>query len=300
MNQFDLASVSIASLWDEPTGSWQYILIDRATDRAAIIDPVLDFDPMAGVTGTRNADKILAFIGERSLSIDWILDTHPHADHFSAALYLAEKLGAPRAIGAKVVEVQSLWSDIYCLPELQADSSQWDRLFHDGDSFTIGETDVSVMFSPGHTLASVSYVTKEAAFVHDTLMMPDAGSSRADFPGGSSSELYDTIQRILALPEETALFVGHDYGKDGREVQCCASVAEHRLHNIHVGGQRSKVDFVALRNARDATLPLPKLMLAALQVNIRGGRVPEPEPCGRSFPKIPLNYFQPPEQDAQR
>lgn len=300
MKQFDIASVSIASFWDEPTGSWQYILIDRATDRAAIIDPVLDFDPMAGATGTRNADKILAFIKDRSLSIDWILDTHPHADHFSAAPYLAEKLDAPRAIGAKVVEVQRLWSEIYCLPEFQADGSQWERLFDDGDSFTIGETEVGVMFSPGHTLASVSYVTKEAAFVHDTLMMPDAGSSRADFPGGSSSELYDTIQRILALPEDTALFVGHDYGKDGREVQCCASVHEHRLHNIHVGGQRSKADFVALRDARDATLPLPKLMLAALQVNIRGGRVPEAEPCGRSFLKIPLNYFQPPEQDAHR
>ncbi len=300
MNQFDFASVSIASLWDEPTGSWQYILIDRATDRAAIIDPVLDFDPMAGATGTHNADKILDFVIGRALLVDWVLDTHPHADHFSAAPYLAEKLGAPRAIGAKVVEVQSLWSDIYCLQGFQADGSQWDRLFDDGDVFKIGETEVRVMFSPGHTLASITYVTDEAAFVHDTLMMPDAGSSRADFPGGSSSELYDTIQRILALPEQTALFVGHDYGKDDREVQCCASVAEHRVHNIHVGAGRSKADFVALRDARDATLPLPKLMLAALQVNMRGGRVPEPEACGRSFLKIPINYFQSPEQDAHR
>lgn len=298
MKLFDFDKISVAARWHEPTGSWQYVLIDRATSQAAIIDPVLDFDPMAGATATRSADAILAFARERDLSVAWILDTHPHADHFSAAPYLAERLGAPRAIGAKVVEVQKLWSDIYCLPDLPTDGGQWDRLFDEGDSFAVGETEIGVQFSPGHTLASITFVTDEAAFVHDTLMMPDAGTSRADFPGGSSSELYDSIQRILALPTDTALFVGHDYEKEGRDVQCCASVAEQKAHNIHVGGERSKSDFIQLRDKRDATLPLPKLMLAALQVNIRGGRLPEPEPCGRSFLKIPLNYFQPPQGEA--
>lgn len=295
MKIFDFPTTTVAALWDEPTGSWQYVLIDRATNRAAIIDPVLDFDGMAAATATRNADAILAFVKERALTVDWILDTHPHADHFSAAPYLAEQHGAPRAIGEKVVEVQKLWSDIYCLNDVAVDGSQWDRLFADGDSFTIGETEIRVLLSPGHTLASITYVTDEVAFVHDTLMMPDMGTSRADFPGGDAGALYASIQRILALRGETALFVGHDYDKEGREVQCCASVADHKSRNVHVGGGRSEADFVELREARDATLPLPKLMLAALQVNIRGGRLPDPEPCGHAFLKIPLNRFHPPE-----
>lgn len=298
MDLFNFDTISVAALWDEPTGSWQYMLIDRASNHAAIIGPVLDFDPIAGATATRNADVILAFVAERGLSVDWILDTHPHADHFSAAPYLADKLGAPRAIGAKVVEVQKLWSDIYCRADFPADGSRWDRLFEDDDWFTIGKTEIRVQFSPGHTLASITYVTDEAAFVHDTLMMPDMGTSRADFPGGSSAALYESIQRILALPEETPLFVGHDYQKDDRDVQCCATVAKHKAHNTHVRNKRSKAEFIKLRDARDATLPLPKLMLAALQVNIRGGRLPEPESCGRSFLKIPLNYFQPPVSGA--
>lgn len=298
MKTYEFSKIIVGALWDEPTGSWQYILIDKATNHAAIVDPVLDFDPMAGATETANADAILSFVEERELSVDWILDTHPHADHLSSAPYLAERLGAPRAIGAKVVEVQKLWCDIYCLGDFPTDGSQWDRLFDDGDSFSVGETEVRVLFSPGHTLASITYHTDEAAFVHDTLMMPDAGTSRADFPGGSASALYDSIQRILALPDETALFVGHDYEKEGREVQCRASVGAHKADNTHVGNGRGKADFIALREKRDATLPLPKLMLAALQVNIRGGRLPDPEPCGRSFLKIPLNYFQPPEGNS--
>ena len=299
MRRFELDGISVAALWDEPTGSWQYILIDRATKHAAIIDPVLDFDPMSGATATRNADALLAFVKEQELTVDWILDTHPHADHFSSAPYLADALGVPRAIGAKVVEVQKLWRDIYCLPDFPIDGSQWDRLFGDGDSFMIGETEMRVLFSPGHTLASITYATDGAAFVHDTLMMPDMGTSRADFPGGSSPSLYRSIERLLALPDDTALFVGHDYEKDDRDVQCCATVAEHKAKNVHVGGDRSEADFVKLRDTRDATLPLPKLMLAALQVNIRGGRLPDPEPCGRAFLKIPLNHFKPPENEAK-
>ena len=299
MRRFELDGISVAALWDEPTGSWQYILIDRATKHAAIIDPVLDFDPMSGATATRNADALLAFVKEQELTVDWILDTHPHADHFSSAPYLADALGVPRAIGAKVVEVQKLWREIYCLQDFPTDGSQWDRLFQVGDSFMIGETEMRVLFSPGHTLASITYATDGAAFVHDTLMMPDMGTSRADFPGGSSAALYQSIERILALPDDTALLIGHDYEKDDRDVECCATVAEHRAKNVHVGDNRSEADFVKLRDTRDATLPLPKLMLAALQVNIRGGRLPDPEPCGRAFLKIPLNHFQPPESGAK-
>lgn len=295
MDVVEFERISVATLWDEPTGSWQYVLVDKATDRAAVIDPVLDFDANAGATSTANADRILDFVRKRGLTVDWVLDTHPHADHFSAAPYLAGKLGAPMAIGAKVVDVQALWKDIYCLDDLPVDGSQWDRLFDDGERFAVGDTEVRVLFSPGHTPASISYVTDEAAFVHDTLMMPDAGTSRADFPGGDAQQLYATLQKLLALPDRTALFVGHDYAREGRKVQCHATAAEQRAHNCHVGGGRSEEDFVALRNKRDATLPLPKLMLAALQVNIRGGRLPETEACGRSFLKIPLDYFRAPE-----
>ena len=291
VQMFEFTKITVGALWDEPTGSWQYVLTDRASKKAAIIDPVLDFDANAGATSTGNADRLLEHVEQQGIAVEWILDTHPHADHFSAAPYLAEKLGARRAIGEKVVEVQKLWAEIYCLDGFATDGSQWDQLFSDGDRFRLGESEIRVLFTPGHTLASITYVTDEAAFVHDTLMMPDSGSSRADFPGGSSKELYASIQRILALPEESALLVGHDYAPKGRDAQCCATVAEHLESNIHVGGNRSEADFIALRDKRDATLPLPKLMLAALQVNIRGGRMPDPEDCGRSFLKIPLNQF---------
>lgn len=291
---FAFDRIDVAALWDEPTGSWQYILIDKATKKAAVIDPVWDFDPAAGATATNNADALLDFIDEHDLAVEWILDTHPHADHFSAAPYLASRLDAPRAIGAKVIEVQKLWKDIYCLEGFATDGSQWDRLLEDGDELSIGKTTIRALFTPGHTLASVAFVTDEAAFVHDTLMMPDSGTSRADFPGGSASTLYASIQKLFDLPMATALFVGHDYAPDGRAAECCATVAKQKKANIHVGDSRSGADFVTMREQRDATLPLPKLMLAALQVNIRGGQLPEKEACGRSFLKIPLDYFSPP------
>lgn len=197
-----------------------------------------------------------------------------------------------RAIGEHVTKVQKLWQGIYNLPdEFPTDGSQWDHLFADGDSFMVGNVPVRVMFSPGHTLASVTYVAGDAAFVHDTLMMPDSGSSRADFPGGSSAALYDSISAILALPDDTRIFVGHDYAP-GRAAECQASVAQHRAANIHWKDHPTKAEYRAVRDARDATLPLPKLMLAALQVNIRGGRLPEPEDNGRSYLKLPLNAFE--------
>lgn len=282
----------VKGFWDEPTGSWQYIFHDPETMKGAIIDPVLDFDPLAGATSTQNAQKLLDYIRETGIDLVWILDTHPHADHFSASPWLKSQTGAPTGIGEKVTGVQTLWQDIYNLPQdFSTDGSQWDRLFADGDTFMVGNVPVTVMFSPGHTLASITYVAGDAAFVHDTLMMPDSGSSRADFPGGSSSALYDSISAILALPQDTRLFIGHDYAPD-REAACEATVAQHRASNIHWKDNPSKAEYCALRDGRDATLALPKLMLAALQINIRGGRLPPPEENGRSYLKVPLNYFE--------
>ncbi|MBR9842736.1 MAG: MBL fold metallo-hydrolase [Rhodobacteraceae bacterium] len=282
----------VKPFWDQATGSWQYVFHDPATMKGAIVDPVLDFDPLAGATGTANAERLLDYVKHAGIEVVWILDTHPHADHFSAAPWLKEQLGAPTAIGEHVKGVQTLWQEIYNLPnDFATDGTQWDRLFKDGESFMVGEIPVKVMFSPGHTLASITYVAGDAAFVHDTLMMPDSGSSRADFPGGSSKALYESIQAILSLPDETRVFVGHDYAPKGREAACEATVAAHKAANIHFRGAPSEAQYREVRDARDATLPLPKLMLAALQVNIRGGRLPEAEENGRSYLKLPLNYF---------
>lgn len=282
----------VKGFWDQATGSWQYVFHDPDTMKGAIVDPVLDFDPLAGATSTKNAERLLAYVREIGIDLVWILDTHPHADHFSAAPWLKAQTGASTAIGKKVTGVQALWQDIYNLPkDFPTDGSQWDRLFAHGDRFMVGNVPVAVMFSPGHTLASITYVAGDAAFVHDTLMMPDSGSSRADFPGGSSAALYDSISAILAMPEPTRVFVGHDYAPD-RAAECEASVAQHRAANIHWKGDPTKAEYRALRDARDATLPLPKLMLAALQINIRGGRFPDAEDDGRSYLKLPLNYFE--------
>ena len=284
----------VTSFWDNPTGSWQYVFHDPNTMKGAIVDPVLDFDPLSGATRTHNAQRILNYVQETGIEVEWVLDTHPHADHFSAAPWLAARLpGARTGIGERVVGVQKLWKGIYHLGDLPEDGSQWGRLFADGDVFMVGEVPVRVLFSPGHTLASVTYVAGDAAFVHDTLMMPDSGSSRADFPGGSSHDLYQTIQRLLSLPEETRIFVGHDYAPNGRAPLCEATVAEHRAANVHFASDPTEEAFRKVRDARDATLPLPRLMLAALQVNIRGGRVPGAEANGRSYLKIPLDQFDP-------
>jgi len=289
-----MTNPTVKAFWDEPTGSWQYVFHDPATMKGAIVDPVLDFDPRSGSTTTENAERILNYVKEAGIEVVWILDTHPHADHFSAADWLSENLDVPTAIGAQVTGVQKLWKGIYNLPDdYDVDGRQWDRLFEDGDVFQIGEVPVKVMHSPGHTLASITYVAGNAAFVHDTLMMPDSGSSRADFPGGSSKALYQSIQAILALPDSTRVFVGHDYAPDGRDAACEATVAEHKRSNIHFKNNPSEEEFRDVRDARDQTLSLPKLMLAALQINIRGGRLPKAEDNGRSYLKIPLNYFSP-------
>lgn len=278
----------VQGFFDKRTFSVQYVVSDPATHKCAIIDPVLDYDEKSGSTATTNADRLLAYIEEQGLELEWILDTHPHADHFSSAHYLKERTGAPTAIGSHVTAVQQLWKGIYNWPEFPADGSQWDRLFAGGDSFTIGELEARVLFSPGHTLASITYMIGDAAFIHDTLFMPDSGSARADFPGGSANCLWNSIQQILSLPGDTRLFVGHDYQPGGREPLWETTVDEQKRSNAHVNG-KDEAAFVALRTARDKTLPMPKLILHALQVNIRGGRLPEPEEDGQRYLKIPLN-----------
>jgi len=280
----------VVGFYDERTSSVQYLVTDLATKRCAIIDPVLDFDEKSGTTATRSADAILAEVDRHGLSVEWILDTHPHADHFSAAGYLHDVTGAPTAIGEHVVEVQRLWSKLYNLPGLPTDGRQWDHLFKDGEAFAIGSIPGSILFSPGHTLASITYVVGDAAFIHDTLFMPDSGSARADFPGGDARRLWRSVQRILALPGSTRLFTGHDYKPGGREARWESTVAEQEAENAHLSDQ-DEDSFVKLRTERDATLPMPKLILSALQVNIAGGRLPQPENDGRRYLKIPLDAF---------
>lgn len=281
----------VKGFYDARTGSIQYVVSDPATRACAIIDPVLDFDEKSGATATLNADAILDYVHAENLAVEWILDTHPHADHFTAASYLKEKTGASTAIGSRVVDVQKLWKDIYNQPDMAADGSQWDRIFADGDTFKIGNLEGRVIFSPGHTLASVTYVIGDAAFIHDTIFMPDSGTARTDFPGGSAKALWNSIQNILALPNETRLFTGHDYQPGGRNPKWESTVDEQKRSNAHLAGM-TEDRFVALREARDRTLPMPKLILHALQVNVQGGRLPEPEDNGRRYLKFPLDALQ--------
>ncbi len=285
------AKPQVVGFYHEPTFSVAYLAIDPATGKAAIIDPVLDYEEKAGRVSTEFADMLLSEVDRRGLDVVWILDTHPHADHFSAAAYLKDRLGAPTAIGDHVVGVQKLWKDLYNLPDFPADGSQWDRLFADGDTFGIGELEGRVMFSPGHTLASITYVIGDAAFVHDTLFQPDFGTARADFPGGDAGALYRSIKAILSLPDDTRLFTGHDYKPGGRPVAFESTVAEQKRENVHLKDDPDEATFVNRRQERDATLPMPKLILHALQVNIRGGRLPEPEDNGRVYLKIPIGVL---------
>lgn len=278
----------VIGFYHEPSGSIVYLVIDPATNHAAIIDPVLDYDEKSGRVSTASADSVLAKIKERGLAIDWILDTHAHADHFSAASYLKEKLGAPIAIGAKILDVQNIWKKIYNIPAFPADGSQWDKLFADGETFKVGSLEGRVMLSPGHTPCSITYVFGDAAFTHDTIFQPDYGTARCDFPGGSARELYHSIQAILALGDDTRLFTGHDYRPNGRPAAWESTVGEQKRSNPHLKGNPGVEEFVRTREARDKVLPMPKLILHALQVNIRGGRLPEPEADGRNYLKIPI------------
>lgn len=286
------ASPDVWGIYDPDTGSVQYICACPRTRAAALIDVVLDFDPKSFATDTHSMDRVLGLVEENGLNVAWILDTHPHADHLMASARLKERLGAPAAIGAKVREIATLWEGIYNTPGAFDPDRDFDRLFEDGESFALGDLEMRVMLSPGHTLGSITYVCGDAAFVHDTLMMPDAGTSRADFPGGSAEMLWDSIQALLALPEDTRLCIGHDYGAPGRDAPAWeATVAQHKAENKHVKDGAEKSEYVQTREARDATLSLPARMLAALQVNLRGGRLPAAEDDGHSYLKLPLDRF---------
>jgi len=267
---------------------------DPDTGKAALIDIVQDFRPAEAAASHDSAREIVDFVNAEGLEVEWILDTHPHADHLMASAWLRQELEAPNAIGAKVRDISEIWEELYNLSGAFDPDRDFDRLFEDGEIFKLGNLDVRVMLSPGHTLGSVTYVVgQDAAFVHDTFMHVDVGTSRADFPGGSSSQLYDSLQAILALPEDTRLFVGHDYPPvgDRKEPAWEATVARHKRDNPHVGGGATREAFMTLRDDRDATLGLPDRILYALQVNLRGGRLPEPEDDGQSYFKIPANRF---------
>lgn len=285
-------SPRVVGFYEPDTGSCQYICVDEATGTAVLVDIVQQFDPRSAATRTDCAQWALDYIAREKLTLALILDTHPHADHFSAGAWLSDRTGAPTGIGEKVKDIARLWADFYNLPDAFDPERDFDRLFRDGDTFKVGSLEGRVVFSPGHTLGSVTYIVGDAIFAHDTFMHPDAGTSRCDFPGGSAGMLYDSMMRILTEPDEARIFVGHDYGTDARKEPAWEStVAEQRAHNKHIGGGVSKAEYVRMREGRDATLPLPHRMLHALQVNLRGGRLPEPESDGHSYFKIPANRF---------
>jgi glyoxylase-like metal-dependent hydrolase (beta-lactamase superfamily II) len=279
----------IRAFFDEATNTISYLVADPATRRAAVIDPVLDYDPKSGAVDVHSVEAILKAAADDRLIIDWTLETHAHADHLSGSSWIKAKTGARIAIGEHIKDVQRIFRAVFNAIDLRSDGSDFDRLFVDGEHFKIGDLDVQVLYTPGHTPACVSYKIGDAVFVGDTLFMPDYGTARADFPGGDAHRLYQSIQRLLALPPETRLFMCHDYKPPGRDHYAWQStVAEQRRANIHVGGGASEVAFVAMRDARDATLAAPTLLLPSIQVNIRAGRFPAAEQNGVRYLKIPV------------
>jgi glyoxylase-like metal-dependent hydrolase (beta-lactamase superfamily II) len=279
----------VSAFFHAATGTYAYVVADPATGRAAVIDPVLDFDLRTGATGTLFADALIAHAHEKKLAVDYILETHAHADHLSSGTYLAQALGARLGIGARIVEVQRAFNALYGLADAQAaDGSDFDLLLVDGATLALGELAIDVLATPGHTADGVSYRIGDAVFVGDTLFAPDVGTARCDFPGGDAATLFRSIQRILALPTSTLIFLCHDYPPPGRAPAAETTIGAERQKNIHLVG-RDEGEFALLRRTRDNTLAQPQLMWAALQVNIRGGRLPPPESNGRSYLKLPLN-----------
>ena len=280
----------VKGFFHEVSRTIAYVVADEEKGRAAVIDPVLDYDRGSGRTSTVAADALVAFVTERRFTVDWILETHAHADHVTAAQYLKDKWHAPVAIGRDVVKVQSTFKAVYNLgPEFRADGSEFDRLLVEGESLPLGRLRLEPMATPGHTPACMTYLVGDAAFVGDTLFMPDYGSARTDFPGGDAATLYDSVQRILALPLKTRLFLCHDYAPNGRAYAWESTVADERAHNIHLKTGTPREAFVKLRRERDAALEFPDLLVVALQLNIRAGRLPPAETNGVSYLKIPIN-----------
>ena len=284
-------SPEVTAFFDEPTNTVSYVVRDPNSNKVAIVDSVLDLDYAAGRTSTASADEVIDFVKEKGFEVEWILETHVHADHLSAAPYIQEKLGGKIGIGENITVVQDTFGKVFNEgTRFQRDGSQFDRLFKDGDSVHIGQMRVDVMHTPGHTPACLTYVIGDAAFVGDTIFQPDFGTARCDFPGGSAEVMWDSIQKILALPDETRIFTCHDYKAEGRDFYAWEStVGEQKTKNLHVGAGKSKEDFVTMRTTRDASLAMPKLILPSLQVNMRAGQFPEPEDDGNSYLKVPLN-----------
>lgn len=282
---------TVKTFFDPATYTYSYVVRDPASSACVIIDSVLDYDPASGRTKTDSAEQIIAFVREQKLNVEWLLETHVHADHLSAAPYLKQQLGGQLAIGAQITKVQKVFGEIFnAEPQFATDGSQFDRLLNEGDTLTFGEMSLQVMHTPGHTPACLSYVIGDAVFVGDTLFMHDYGTARCDFPGGDARTLFASIQRLFELPDTTRIFMCHDYKAPGRDEYCNeSSIGMERQHNIHVRTGISEEEFVAMRTKRDATLSMPTLILPSVQVNMRAGELPPAEDNGVRYLKIPLN-----------
>ncbi|WP_263770781.1 MBL fold metallo-hydrolase [Propionivibrio soli] len=289
------SALQIEEFFDSATSTFSYIVLDRQTKKAAIVDSVLDYDPKAGRTSTKSADRLIARVRELGASVEWLLETHVHADHLSAAPHLKAELGGKIAVGSHITAVQKFFGKLFNAgADFATDGRPFDHLFEDGETFTIGSLQARALHTPGHTPACMTYVVSEAsgetaAFVGDTLFMPDYGTARCDFPGGDARTMYRSIKRLLDLPPDTRLYMCHDYSPGGREPRFVTTVAEQRAANVHVHDGVSEDDFVAMRQKRDATLDMPVLILPSVQVNMRAGHLPEPEANGTRYLKIPLN-----------
>ena len=279
----------VQAFFDEATNTISYIVKDPSSNACAIVDSVMDIDYAAGRITYDHADELIRTIREQDLTLEWIIETHVHADHLSAAPYIQDKLGGKIGVGSKIMVVQETFGKIFNEgTEFQRDGSQFDTLFEDGDTYKVGNMDCFAIYTPGHTPACMVHVTGDAAFVGDTLFMPDGGSARADFPGGDAGTLYDSIQKVLSLPDDMRLFMCHDYGPNGRDIQWETTVGEEKAHNIHVGGGKTRDDFIKFRTERDAQLAMPRLIIPSLQVNMRAGDVPT-DKDGRPMLKVPVN-----------
>lgn len=288
-------TIDVHPHFDETTNTVSYVVADTATRRAAIIDPVLDFDPKAAQLATETADALLGIVERERLTVDWILETHAHADHLSAAHYLRRKTGAAVVIGEHITDVQKIFLPLFEIGDIAADGAVFDRLVADGDTLPLGDSEIGVLHVPGHTPADVAYLIGDSAFVGDTLFMPDYGTARADFPGGDAATLYRSIQKIFALPDETRIFVCHDYLPEGRDQYAWeTTVAAEKAANVHVHEGVSEAAYVAMREKRDSGLSAPTLILPSLQVNVRAGALPEASDEGHVFLRLPVNVFPKP------
>ncbi len=285
-------AMTVRHFFDAATSTLSYVVSDSATRRCAIIDPVLDLDYASGTLSTQSADALIAYVQAEDLEVDYILETHIHADHLSSAPYIKAKLGGDIAIGGQITTIQNTFGSIFNEDEsFRRDGSQFDRILSDGDTFTVGDLQAEAYHVPGHTPACMAYRIEDAVFVGDTLFMPDAGTARCDFPGGDAKALFASCQRLLSLPAETKVYVCHDYQPGGRDMAFVATVEEHKVGNIHVGQGVSESEFVAMRESRDSTLAMPTLILPSLQVNMRAGHLPPVDASGRLFLKVPINAF---------